>query len=96
MRRVAEFIGADVPAEHWPDVVERCTFEAMRNSGPRVGEIDMAFKGGLKSFVFKGTNGRWRDVLTADELDAYDRRVREVLPPAAAAWLEHGRSALAP
>ena len=93
MRRVAEFIGADVPAERWPAVVERCTFEAMRDGEARVGALDMVFKGGLKSFVFKGTNGRWRDVLTADELAAYDRRVREALPSECAAWLEHGRAA---
>jgi aryl sulfotransferase len=94
MRRIAEFIGADVPAECWPAVVERCTFEAMRADEARVGVLDLVFKGGLKSFVFKGTNGRWRDVLTPDELAAYDRRVAETLPPECAAWLERGRSVL--
>ena len=53
MRRLAAFIGADVPEERWPAVVERCTFEAMRADEARVGALDMVFKGGLKSFVFK-------------------------------------------
>ncbi len=52
----------------------------------------VTFKGALQTFVFKGMNGRWRDVLTADELAAYDRRVA-ALPPECAAWLEHGRLA---
>ena len=95
MRRIAEFIGADVPAECWPAVVERCTFEAMRADEARVGVLDLVFKGGLKSFVFKGTNGRWRDVLTPDELAGYDRRVAETLPRECAAWLEQGRRVLA-
>ncbi len=91
MRRIADFIGAEVPEAAWPAVVERCTFEAMRESGERLGEIDAIFEGGVKSFVFKGTNGRWRDVLTADELAAYAGRVAEALPPDCAAWLEHTR-----
>lgn len=46
-----------------------------------------------ESFLFEGTNGPWRDVLTADELLRYAARVAEVLPPAGAAWLERGRAA---
>jgi hypothetical protein len=54
------------------------------------------FEGGAKSFIFKRTNGRWRDVLTPDELASYAARVAEVLPPAAAVWLERGRRAVDP
>ena len=51
----------------------------------------MVFKGGLKSFgLNKGTNGRWRDVLTPEQLDRYDTLVVDVLPPDAARWLESG------
>jgi aryl sulfotransferase len=60
-----------------------------------MGAVDIVFEGGLKSFVFKGTNGRWRDVLTPDELAAYGRRVAATLPAACAAWMAHGRRALA-
>ncbi len=95
MRRVAAFIGADVPEACWPEVVARCTFERMRDGEARIGIVDMVFKGGLKNFVFKGTNGRWRDVLTADELAAYERRVAEMLASDCAAWMERGRGALA-
>jgi aryl sulfotransferase len=91
MRRIAAFIGADVPEASWPEVVARCTFERMREGEARIGKVDMLFKGGLKTFVFKGTNGRWRDVLTADELTAYQRRVTERLTPECASWMEHGR-----
>jgi aryl sulfotransferase len=96
MRRIAGFIDADVPDASWPEVVDRCTFERMRDGEARLGAVDMVFKGGLKSFVFKGTNGRWRDVLRPDELAAYARRVAAVLPPDCAAWMEHGRRALPP
>ena len=96
MRRIAPFLGIAVPEALWPAVVERCTFDAMRERAAEIGEFEIAFEGGAKSFLFKGTNGRWRDVLTPDELAAYDRRVAEVLPPAGAVWLERGRHAVDP
>jgi len=95
MGRVAAFLGTDVPEHAWPEVVARCTFERMREGEARMGKVDMIFKGGLKTFVFKGTNGRWRDVLTADELAAYDRRVAAAFTPECAAWVEQGKRALA-
>ena len=94
MRRIADFLGVAVPAAQWPAVVERCTFESMRSRGDEIGSFDRVFEGGATSFLFKGTNGRWRDVLSAAELAAYDRRAAELLTPEAAAWLERGRVAL--
>jgi len=92
MRRIADFLGIAVPPATWPAVVARCTFEAMRARSAEIGMFELAFEGGAESFLFKGTNGRWRDVLTAAELTAYEKRVSETLPPAAAAWLERGRN----
>ncbi len=94
MRHLGDWLGIAVPEAKWPAVVERCTFEAMRERGSEIGPFEFAFEGGAKGFLFKGTNGRWRDVLTPHELAAYARRVREFAPPNAAAWIEHGRSAL--
>ena len=95
MRRIAAFLEIDVPEARWPAVVERCTFEGMRARAAEIGDMDIAFEGGMKNgFLFKGTNGRWRDVLTRDELEAYAKRVAELVPPDAAAWIEYGRRAL--
>jgi aryl sulfotransferase len=54
------------------------------------------FKGGAQTFIFKGTNGRWKDVLSQDELALYADAMRRVVTPACAAWLEHGRMAMTP
>jgi aryl sulfotransferase len=91
MRRIAEFLGLSIPAAKWPAVVERCTFEAMKARGSEIGTFDAVFTGGVQSFLFKGTNGRWRDVLTADELETYRKRVADFLPEDGARWLEVGR-----
>jgi aryl sulfotransferase len=92
MRKVAAFLGIDVSESKWPDVVERCTFESMRARGDEIGSF-WNFEGGAQNFLFKGTNGRWRDVLRADELAAYAGRTMELLTAGAAAWLEDGRAA---
>ena len=44
------------------------------------------FKGGLKTFVYKGTNGRWRDILTPEDLEKYDNVVNANLTPDCAKW----------
>ena len=93
MRRIAAFLELEVPDSRWPAVVERCTFDAMRARADEIGAFAI-FEGGAKGFLFKGTSGRWRDVLDEAELEAYEKRVAEVLPPDAAAWLKDGRRSL--
>ncbi len=90
MRRVAAFLNIGIPAARWPVVVDGCTFESMRADADKVGNFERAFEGGAKSFLFKGVNGRWREVLTEGELRRYRHRVEELLAPEAARWLEHG------
>lgn len=95
MRRIARFLETPVPDSMWPAVVERCTFEAMKARGEQIGTFAI-FDGGAKGFLFKGTNGRWRDVLTPAELELYAKRVSDLLSADAAAWLEHGRRGAEP
>jgi aryl sulfotransferase len=89
MRRIARFLGIALDPEPWPGQVERCTFEAMKRRRAAIGRFD-SFVGGGESFLHKGTNGRWRDVLTDDELARYDAAVARFLSGDMAAWLEHG------
>jgi aryl sulfotransferase len=57
-------------------------------------EAEGAWKGGTSTFLFKGVNGRWKDVLSPEELTLHTEAVARVLTPACADWLEHGRTAL--
>jgi aryl sulfotransferase len=93
MRRVAEFLEIDVPAAKWPQVVERCTFESMRNS-KNVADLDRMFEGGVQGFIFKGTNGRWREVLGDEEVELYRKQVAATLSDECARWVEGGRHAI--
>ena len=48
--------------------------------------FDELFEGGLKNFVYKGTNGRWRNTLTPEELQKYDDVASQHLTPDCAHW----------
>ncbi len=87
IRRMAEFLGIDINEERWPDIVEHCTFEYMnKNADSLSANFKDFFEGGLKSFVYKGTNGRWRDILTAEDLEKYDNIANTRLTPDCAHW----------
>jgi aryl sulfotransferase len=94
MRRVAAFLGIDIDERRWADQVDRCTFASMKRRSAEIADFEAHFVGGADSFLYKGTNGRWRDVLTVEELDRFDRRARELLPPEAIAWTTSGQTAL--
>ena len=51
------------------------------------------FQGGAQRFFHKGTNGRWRGVLTEDDLAMYAAAVARELSPDCHHWLERGRIA---
>jgi aryl sulfotransferase len=46
--------------------------------------------GGAKTFINKGTNGRWRDTLTAAQSAEYEARALAELGPECARWLATG------
>ena len=54
--------------------------------------VSQFFQGGATTFVFKGTNGRWRQTLLDDDLAMYERAAAG-LDPALREWLEHGTPA---
>lgn len=86
MRRVATFLDLDVPASRWSDLVERCTFASMKQRSHEIAEFDRMFVGGADTFLYKGTNGRWRDVLTPEEVAHFDEEAARRLPADASAW----------
>jgi len=92
MRRIAAFLGIAINEERFPTMVEHCTFEYMRNFA-KAPILDQIFQKGGATFFNKGTNGRWRDLLTAADLEEYARVERERLTPDCARWVATGEMA---
>jgi aryl sulfotransferase len=72
-------------------IVQNCTFAEMKKHGDDLmPQAKMILRGGSDSFFHKGTNGRWRDVLSTVELRLYDTAADRALTPECRSWLEQG------
>ena len=92
MRRIARFLGIEVPEGTWPSLVETARFETMKAQGRELlPGIEMAFNGGHETFLYRGTNERWRGVLNDEDLARYEEKSAAALPPGLKAWLAQGR-----
>jgi aryl sulfotransferase len=93
MREIAAFLEIDIPEEKWPSVVEHCTFDWMKDNAEKVAPLGgNIFEGGAKTFINMGTNGRWKDVLTPEDIAAYERMAVEKLGLDCARWLMTGKA----
>ena len=91
IRRIAAFLEIPIREENWPAILEHCSFDYMKaNATPSVPLGGAFWDGGAQTFVHKGTNGRWREVLSDDDCRAYLERARRELGEDCADWLERG------
>ena len=96
LRRIAAFLDIEVDERVWPTIVQHCSFEYMKQDGSRlIPAVETFLHKGAQTFIHKGTNGRWRDELTAQDISRYEQEARARLGKACAAWLAHGRRTLA-
>lgn len=94
IRAIADFLDIHPSKEAWPRILEHCSFDYMKTHANEVAPLGGAvFEGGGATFINKGANGRWRDVLTADDCARYDARARAELGDECAAWLANGSRA---
>ena len=94
MRRIADFLNISIPAATWPALIEAATFASMKRNSAELGpDWERAFVGGLDGFLAQGTNARWRDVLTTEDVARFETRAGRELSPGLAQWLKSGRLA---
>lgn len=48
------------------------------------------FEGGAKSFMHRGVNGRWKEILTTEGIERYEQAAIENLGEECAFWLSTG------
>jgi len=91
MHRIAAFLGTDVNEAEWERIVEYCSFDWMKRNAAKSVPLAGAFwDGGAEVFINKGTNGRWADTLTPQEVAAYEARAQQELDLDCAHWLATG------
>ena len=89
MRRLAAFLDVEIDEARLPLMIEHCSIDYMRDAA-KGAPIEAFFENGAASFFNKGTNGRWREVLSAEEIARCDVVAAERLTPDCAHWLRTG------
>jgi aryl sulfotransferase len=93
IRQIAEFLGTPINPSRWHAILEHCSFDYMKKNATKSTPLGGLFwDGGAETFIHKGTNGRWRDILTADDVERYERRALDELGEECARWLATGHS----
>lgn len=91
MRRVAAYLEIPVDESKWKLMLDHCSFEFMRRHAIKSVPLGGAFwNKGSQTFFYRGINGRWRDVLSREESEKYEKMALEKLGEACARWLATG------
>ena len=91
IRRIATFLDLAVDEATWPAILEHCSFDYMKANATDSVPLGGAFwDGGAQTFVHKGVNGRWRDMLSPEQSAAYEARAVSELGKDCAHWLATG------
>ena len=95
IRRIAAFLEIEIDEATFPKIVEHCSFDYMKAHAETVAPLGgTLWQGGAGTFVHKGTNGRWRDTLSTDEIAAYETKALQELGSDCAWWLAMGDGAM--
>lgn len=93
IRKIAKFLDIPINESKWEDIVDHCSFEYMKaNATQSVPLGGLFWDGGAKTFIHKGKNGRWREMLTEEESRKYEDLALSKLGTECARWLINGES----
>jgi len=92
IQRIADFLDIALSPETLATISAAVSFEnAKQNAEQLLPGAEQTWKGGATTFINKGTNGRWREILTDDDLRLYETTAARELTPDCRRWLENGR-----
>jgi aryl sulfotransferase len=93
IRKLAAFLDIEIAADALPRIVEQSSFDYVKSLAATDPKQAPFLKGGGDTFINKGTNGRWRDILTPADIARYESEAARNLTPECAHWLATGEMA---
>ena len=94
MRRIAAFLEIEINDATMPQLLAGVGIDSMRREVADSPVLPQIFRGGAAAFVFKGTNGRWRQTLLDDDLAMYESAAASLDPLQKMARARHRRDNL--
>ena len=72
IEKIADFLEINVDASKWNDILDHCSFDYMKKNAARSAPLGgVLWEGGAATFINKGTNGRWKDILPKEDSERY-------------------------
>lgn len=90
IRQIAGYLDISIDESDFPRILEHCSLDFMKKRAAKVEILDVVFEGGGANFINKGTNGRWKDVLSAQDIAKCDEIASKNLSADCAHWLKTG------
>jgi aryl sulfotransferase len=91
IRRIAAFLDVAIDETKWDILLEHCSFAYMKAHAAEIVPFGGSlWEGSAETFMNKGVNGRWKDVLTSEDIEQYEHVAREKLGAECAYWLSTG------
>lgn len=91
VRKISQFLDSQLDDSAFERVVEYSSFDWMKRNADKAAPLSGAiFEGGGATFINKGVNGRWRDVLSTEEIALYEATAKSELGDDCARWLAEG------
>ena len=91
IREISDYLGIKQNAAIFQNIVEHCSFSYMKSHAAEVAPLGGAlWEGGADTFINKGTNGRWKDVLNEADVKTYEADAMRELGADCARWLAEG------
>jgi aryl sulfotransferase len=91
IKEVATFLDIEIDPAKWEIILEHCSFDYMKKNAVKSVPLKGAFwDGGCGVFINKGVNGRWKDLLTKEDNERYEKMCLENLGEACTRWLNTG------
>lgn len=93
IRQIAEFLDLRIDESKWPIIQEHCSFDYMKQHASKSAPLGGVFwEGGAQTFIYQGTNGRWKNILTSEDVAKYEATALLNLGQECAHWLATGES----
>jgi aryl sulfotransferase len=89
IQRIANFLNLKLEPSQLDLVLSRSDLKYMKENWQKFQALR---KFPFKDFLNKGTNGRWQDLLTTQQLRHYERVISQKLEPECANWVKNGGS----
>jgi aryl sulfotransferase len=91
IRRIAKFLNIEIDESRWDSILRHCSFDYMKENATKSVPLGGIFwDGGAETFIHKGVNGRWRDVLPDEDKARYEAKSLEELGLECSRWLASG------